>query len=80
ESAAIGGSCTFADFAQCGFTQNTTASSLQWKTYTGSDTQVRTTPIPFDHTTGTNRGSYAYIDLEDQGENLNGRLYSPMYT
>ncbi|CAM4977745.1 unnamed protein product [Rotaria socialis] len=79
ESAAIGESCTFTDFAQCGFTQNATASSLQWKTYTGSDTQVRTTPIPFDHTTGTNRGSYAYIDLESQGENLNGRLYSPMY-
>jgi hypothetical protein len=35
--------------------------------------------IPYDHTTGTNLGSYAYIDLENQGENLNGRLYSPNY-
>ncbi|UJR31098.1 hypothetical protein I4U23_018606, partial [Adineta vaga] len=79
ESAAIGESCTFTDVSQCGFTQNTTSSTLQWKTYSGGDEVLRTTPIPYDHTTGTNRGSYVYIDLENQGENLNGRLYSPMY-
>ncbi|CAF0847412.1 unnamed protein product, partial [Rotaria sordida] len=79
ESASIGESCTFIDFSQCGFTQNTTESSLQWQTYFGGDAHLRTAIIPFDHTTGTNRGSYLYIDLENKGENLNGRLYSPMY-
>ena len=75
----IGESCTFIDYAQCGFTQNTTASSLQWQTYFGGSSQVRTAPIPTDHTTGTNLGSYAYVDLENKGENLNARLYSPNY-
>jgi hypothetical protein len=79
ESAAIGESCTFTDFSQCGFTQNSTISTLTWQTYSGGDNQLRTLPIPFDHTTGTSSGSYVYIDLEGQGENLNGRLYSPMY-
>ncbi|CAF4185562.1 unnamed protein product, partial [Rotaria sp. Silwood2] len=79
ETASIGGTCTFIDFSQCGFTQNTTVSSLQWQTYYGGESHLRTTAISFDHTTGTNRGSYLYIDLENQGENLNGRLYSPMY-
>lgn len=54
-------------------------STLQWTTYSGGNTELRTTPIPFDHTTGTSRGAYAYIDLENQGENLNGRLYTPIY-
>jgi hypothetical protein len=80
ESAAVGESCTFTDYSQCGFTQNSTLSTLLWQTYSGGDDQLRTIPIPNDHTTGTNRGSYVYIDLEGQGENLNGRLYSPMYS
>ncbi|CAF4336522.1 unnamed protein product, partial [Adineta steineri] len=79
ESAAIGESCTFTDYTQCGFTQNTTGSSLQWQTFGGGDSQLRTTAIPFDHTTGTNRGSYIYIDFENRGENLRGHLYSPVY-
>jgi len=79
ESAAIGESCTFNDYSLCGFTQNSTLSTLQWQTYSGGNNQLRTTLITFDHTTGTNRGSYIYIDLESKGENLNGRLYSPMY-
>ena len=80
ESAALGQSCTFIDFTQCGFTQNTTISSLTWKTYSGGNQLLRSAPVPYDHTTGTSRGSYVYIDLDNQGENLNGRLYSPPYS
>lgn len=79
ESSAIGESCTFIDYSQCGFTQNNSISTLQWNTYSGGDNQLRTIPISYDHTTGTSAGSYIYIDLEGQGENLNGRLFSPMY-
>jgi hypothetical protein len=75
ESASIGESCTFIDYLQCGFTQNNSVSTLKWITYSGS----RAIPISYDHTTGTSLGSYIYIDLESEGENLNGRLYSPMY-
>jgi hypothetical protein len=79
ESASIGESCTFIDYSQCGFTQNSTVSTLQWQTHSGGNNQLRTAAISYDHTTGTTLGSYIYIDLEKQGENLNGRLYSPMY-
>jgi hypothetical protein len=79
ESSSIGESCTFIDYSDCGFTQNSNISALQWNTYSGGDNQLLTTSISYDHTTGTSRGSYIYIDLEGRGENLNGRLYSPMY-
>lgn len=79
ESSAIGESCTFTDYSQCGFTQNSTISSLQWKTHSPSLHQLNAIPNIYDHTTGTTGGSYIYIDLENQGENLNGRLYSTYY-
>lgn len=79
EGSAIGEACTFTDYSQCGFTQNSSASSLLWQTHSGGDNQLNTIPIPTDHTTGTRAGSYIYIDLEGQNENLQGRLYSPMY-
>lgn len=80
ESSSIGESCTFTDYAQCGFTQNSSISSLTWKTHTSTVNQLRAIPNIYDHTTGTNAGSYIYIDLENQGEKLNGRLYSPVYS
>ena len=79
ESAAIGASCTFTDFAQCGFTQNSTESTLVWITSPAGLQQTRTPLIPYDHTTGTSTGAYVFIDLENQGEKLNGRLLSPIY-
>ena len=79
ESAAIGESCTFTDVTQCGFTQNATESTLTWDTYPAGRQQLRTPLIPYDHTTGTSLGAYLFIDLENQGENLNGRLFSPVY-
>jgi len=80
DSGAIGDSCSFTDMTQCGFTQNATASSLTWRTYSGGSNQLQTTPISYDHTTGTSSGSYVYVDLENQGEKLNGRLYSQLYS
>lgn len=80
ESAAIGDLCSFTDMTQCGFTQNTSVSSLTWKTYSGGSNQLQTIPISYDHTTGTSSGSYVYVDLENQGEKLNGRLYSQLYS
>jgi len=79
ESASIGESCTFTDYSQCGFTQNSSVSTLQWRTSSRSDNQLQAIPNIYDHTTGTNYGSYVYIDLENQAEKLNGRLYSPLY-
>jgi hypothetical protein len=79
ESSSIGESCTFIDYSQCGFTQNSSVSTLKWTTYSGGSNQLRAIPISHDHTTGTSLGSYIYIDLANEGENLNGRLYSPMY-
>ena len=55
EGSAIGESCTFTDYSQCGFTQNTTGSTLLWQTYSGGNNQLTTIPIPTDHTTGTAR-------------------------
>lgn len=79
ESAAIGESCTFTDFAQCGFQQNSNESTLAWITYSGASLNTRVAPIPYDHTTGTSAGSYVGINLDGQVENINGRLYSPFY-
>ena len=79
ECAAVGESCTFTDYAQCGFQQNPAESTLVWTTYSGSSLNTRVAPIPYDHTTGTSAGAYVGINLENQIELINGRLYSPMY-
>ncbi|CAF3694948.1 unnamed protein product, partial [Didymodactylos carnosus] len=77
ESADIGESCTFVDLAACGFTQNDTSASLLWTTFTGNDTSKA--PILSDHTTGTNRGSYIYVDFANKVEHLHALLLSPNY-